>query len=67
MNSSIRAIAFSFALVFAITLGGCESSGSGSSNVRVHASIYYGYGYYNPWYWRHYWYRPPYWLSLIHI
>ena len=57
MRTSMRVVLLSCALVFAATLGGCESSGSGSSNVKVYGSIYYGYGYYNPWYWRHYWYR----------
>ena len=61
MISASRILAVSCALALALVLAGCESSGTSSSNVRVYGSIYYGYGYYNPWYWRHYWYRPPYW------
>ena len=61
MISTSRLLAVSCALALALMLGACESSGTSSSNVRVYGSIYYGYGYYNPWYWRHYWYRPPYW------
>lgn len=61
MKKTFRVLAFYFALASTTLLGGCESSGSGSSNIHFYGSIYAGYGYYNPWYWHHYWYRPPYW------
>ena len=38
-------------------LSGCTSD----PDVYYGGSVYWGYGYYDPWYWRHYWYRPPYW------
>ena len=55
-----RALLKALCLVsLAIALGACSSSGGGSPT--VHGSVYIGFGYYDPWYWRHYWYRPPYW------
>ena len=44
----------------AISLGGCEGSGSGSTRTSVHVGYYGGYGWYDPYYYRPCCYsRPP--------
>ncbi len=47
-------------LLSLLMLGSCTNSGGGG-DTAVSFHVYSGFGYYQPWYWRHYWYRPPYW------